>query len=373
MKNMIKLGLALAAFASVACVLLAVVSLLTAPAIAAAKEAEVNAGLTVVFSRASAFEKAPGFTPDTATAVKAENLYLAKKDGSVVGAVIQASGPTYDKATILLGLDLTRTITGIKFLSISDTPGFGQRATEPAFYTQFAGKSANDNFVVGSDVDVISGATITSKGVAQLVKYASYVAGKFLAANYGGASGSGEAPVIAAPAQAFTYQDAYLSLFPPETYPDATFTEVDKDLNRIVRNMLVEKQVVVTVAGKTAGAMVAVRGQTYKKGGVVLTAVDMNRTILGARIIELNDTPNIGQQALEESFYGQFAGKSADAALLVASDFDALSGATITSACVADMVKVGAMEAAWVATSRGGKTAPADSDEYPLNGLYLEE
>ena len=355
MKQMLKLGFVLALFASVACVMLALVNNLTAPAIAAAKEAEVNAGLAVVFEQAENFVKAADFVPDTATTIKVETLYLAKQGEEVVGAVVQATGPTYDKATILLGIDLNRTITGIRFLSISDTPGFGQRATEPAFYMQFTGKTADDAFVTGKDVDTISGATITSKGV------------------YGGAAGSGEAPVIAGPATVFTYEDACLSLFPPDQYPDAVFTEINTDLYRIVRNMLVEKQYIVTVGGKTVGAMAAVRGQTYHDGGVVLTAVDMNRNIIGARIIELNDSPNIGQLTLEESFYSQFAGKPVDGTLSVAGDIDAISGATITSACIADIVKVGAMEAAWVATSRGGAGAPAGSDSYPLNEIYLEE
>ena len=50
MKNMLKLGLSLAIYASVACVCLSLVNMVTAPAIAAAKERELNAGLAVVFA-----------------------------------------------------------------------------------------------------------------------------------------------------------------------------------------------------------------------------------------------------------------------------------------------------------------------------------
>lgn len=373
MKQMLKLGIVLALFASVACVMLALVNNLTSSIIAENKAKEVTQGLTVVFADADSFEPAPNFTPDTATTVKVESLYLAKKGTDVVGAVAQATGPTYDTATILLGMDLNRTLTGLRFLSITDTPGFGQKATEPEFYNQFTGKSANDDFAAGSDIQAISGATITTKGVAQLAKYTAYVAGEYLAQNYGGAAGSGSAPVIQGPATVFTYEEACKSLFPHETYPYAEFVEVDKDLYRIVRNMIVEKQYLVVVDGKTVGAMAAVRGQTYKEGGVVLTAVDMNRNIIGARIIELNDTPNMGQLTLEEDFYSQFAGKPVDGTLSVNGDIDAITGATISSACIADIVKVGAMEAAWVASSRGGTPAPEGSENYPLNEMYLEE
>ena len=371
MKNMIKLGLSLALFASVACVMLSLVNDVTSPIIAATKEAEVNSGLSVVFPDADSFEKIPNFT-DTTTSIKIESLYLAKKDGKVVGAVVQATGPTYDKATILLGIDMNRVISGIQFLSISDTPGFGQNATEPSFYTQFAGKSADDSFIPGNDVDMISGATITTKGVAQIVQYAAYVAGKYLAENYGAISGNMEEPIVEKTATVFSYDEAIISLFPPEQYPNAIFTEIEEGLGRVIRNMIIEKQILVTIDDSVIGAMVAVRGQTYKSGGVVLTAVNTNHLIIGSRIIELNDTPNIGQLALEESFYNQFAGKHTDNALLISSGIDAISGATITSACIADMVKVGAMEADNLA-AHGKDFHPSNSGNYLLNEIYREE
>ena len=119
--------------------------------------------------------------------------------------------------------------------------------------------------------------------------------------------------------------------------------------------------------------MTAATGASYHGTASVLTAVDMERRIIGARITDLNDTPNIGQRALEEDFYNQFAGKSADANLLVKDGLDALSGATITSASIADIVKVSAVEAASQAAAQGGKAAPAGSGEYALNGLEMEE
>ena len=110
MKEMFKLGLSLAIFASVACVCLALVNNVTAPAIAAAKERELNAGLAVVFPEADTFQAAPEFTPDTANSVKVTNLYLAKQGDQVLGAVVQANGPTYDKAEMLIGVTLDRDV-----------------------------------------------------------------------------------------------------------------------------------------------------------------------------------------------------------------------------------------------------------------------
>lgn len=374
MKNMLKLGLSLAIYASVACVCLSLVNMVTAPAIAAAKERELNAGLAVVFADADTFAPAPNFVADTATSIKVTNLYLAKKGDQVMGAVVQANGPTYDKAEMLIGVTLNRSITGIQFLSLSDTPGFGQKAAEPEFSNQFAGKSIDDAFSAGDDVVAISGATITTKGVSQLIKYAAYIAGEYLAANCGGAAGTGEAPVIAEAATPFTFEEACVSLFPVEEYGDITITEVAEGVGDIARKMLVEKKALATSGDKIIAAMVAVRGQTYKYGGVVLTAVGADGNIIGARITELNDTPNIGQLALEENFYSQFTGLSAQQQILNSEGaYDALTGATITSDCIADMVKVGAVEAVNLLAEKGLGVTAIDHSGYQLNENYLEE
>jgi electron transport complex protein RnfG len=169
MKNMLKLALSLAAYTVVACVLLALVNGKTAPIIARVKEAAVQESLVDLFPGAS-FEAAPGFTPETAGTTTIESVYLAAKGGQVVGAVAQATGSTYDKATILVGVNADRTLSGIKFMAISDTPGFGQNARKPEFYGQFAGKPADSPFRVKGDVEAVSGATITSTGVANILK-----------------------------------------------------------------------------------------------------------------------------------------------------------------------------------------------------------
>lgn len=374
MKNMLKLGLSLAIYASVACVCLSLVNMVTAPAIAAAKERELNAGLAVVFADADTFAPAPNFVADTATSIKVTNLYLAKKGDQVMGAVVQANGPTYDKAEMLIGVTLNRSITGIQFLSLSDTPGFGQKAAEPEFSNQFAGKSIDDAFSAGDDVVAISGATITTKGVSQLIKYAAYIAGEYLAANCGGAAGTGEAPVIAEAATPFIFEEACVSLFPVEEYGEVTIHDVPEGIYDVVRNMLVEKKALATSGDKIIAAMVAVRGQTYKYGGVVLTAVGADGNIIGARITELNDTPNIGQLALEENFYSQFTGLSAQQQILNSEGaYDALTGATITSDCIADMVKVGAVEAVNLLAEKGLGVTAIDHSGYQLNENYLEE
>lgn len=171
MNQTFKLGIVLALYASVACACLALVYQFTEPTITAAKIAKANAAMKVVFTTASNFEQATDFTDEENRSVKAEKLFLAQSEGKTVGAVVQATGPTYDRATILIGIDLNQHITGIQFLSLTDTPGFGQKATEPAFYNQFSGLSAQKPLELNTDFDAITGATITSKGIASIINH----------------------------------------------------------------------------------------------------------------------------------------------------------------------------------------------------------
>ncbi len=183
--KMLKLGLTLAIFASVACLALAMVNIYTAPRIAEAQQAKANAGMTVVFENATSFEQVEIPQTDTGS-VTINSLFLAKDGDAVAGAVVEATGPTYDEATMLIGFDLNRTITGIEFLALSDTPGFGQAAAEPAFKDQFKGLAVGDTVTPGTDFDGISGSTITTNGVSAILNAAVVVGAGYLAENHGG-------------------------------------------------------------------------------------------------------------------------------------------------------------------------------------------
>lgn len=68
----------------------------------------------------------------------------------------------------LVGLDLDGKITGIKILEHTETPSYVR--TLPQFIAQFKGKSVYDNFKLGSDLDGITRATITSGAIARSVR-----------------------------------------------------------------------------------------------------------------------------------------------------------------------------------------------------------
>lgn len=378
MKQMFKLGFTLAAFAVVSCFLLALVNSITAPVIEQHQIEKANAGMKTVFADADSFEQVTDYKPSTDPAISVVKMYLAKREGTVVGAVAQVTGPTYDHATILVGLDLKRTVTGMQFLDLTDSPGFGLKANDPSyktksgttFYGQFRGKNANDGFVVNKTFEAVSGATITSKGVANLLSQGTYSAGEYLAEKFGGAASSGNAPSAAEQPVLFTFEDAVKDICGPSTTDDVPF-----DASYYPHNMRIEREVLVkNTDGKIIAAAVEVSGQTYSEnGGSLIAVADTDRTILGARIVRLQDSPNLGMNTATKSFYSQFTSKSADQNLRPGTDYDVVSGASISSDCVADMIKVAAYEAAGIMEKHGGKTAPAGSADYTLNEHYQEE
>ncbi|HHY61084.1 MAG TPA: FMN-binding protein, partial [Clostridia bacterium] len=89
-----------------------------------------------------------------------------------IGLAYEAVGNGYGgEVKIAVGIDLgTRSVAGIKVLSHSETPGLGSRIeTDTAFLSQFQGKPVDDAFVVGKDVDGITGATVSSVAVTTAV------------------------------------------------------------------------------------------------------------------------------------------------------------------------------------------------------------
>ena len=185
--EMIKLGLILALYAAISCVVLAIVNNVTAPKIQQNQITKANNAMKKVLA-ADSFEQITDFEPSSNGTIKIEDMYLAKKDGKVIGATCQVSGPTYEQATLIVGLDTTGTVTGVEFLKITDSPGFGLKANDPTFvlpngktfYGQFEGKKADKGFAVGQNFDAISGATITSVGIGNLITEATSSMLKYL-------------------------------------------------------------------------------------------------------------------------------------------------------------------------------------------------
>ena len=138
---------------------------------------KANAAMKAVVKDADSFEAVDSFPVASNSSITIQNIFIAKQGGNVIGGVAQVTGPTYDKGTIMVGMKSDGTVTGLQFLELTDSPGFGLKANDPTFtlangktfYGQFEGKNAKDGFVAGQTFDSISGATITSVGIGNLI------------------------------------------------------------------------------------------------------------------------------------------------------------------------------------------------------------
>lgn len=175
--EMVKLGLTLVCYAVASCAVLAIVNNFTSKKIAQNQLDKANAAMKVVFAEAETFEPVSDFEPSADSTITISDFYVAKAGGKIIGGVTQVAGPTYDKGKIVVGVNAAGKVTGMQFLELTDSPGFGSKAKDPSyilksgktFYDQFTGKDATKGFVINENFDAISGATITSKSVANLL------------------------------------------------------------------------------------------------------------------------------------------------------------------------------------------------------------
>jgi electron transport complex protein RnfG len=181
---MLKLGVILALYSTVACVGLAFVYAGTEKVITLRRNADQEEALKDLFAEADSFTPISGLkSADPAVTIEADGAFAAMKNGTLIGAALKTSRASYSGAIkILVGVSADGRISGVKILEQTDTPGLGANAGSPAyyvdrpkgirFYDQFVGKKISDAFEPKQDVIAITAATITSKAVSASVKAA---------------------------------------------------------------------------------------------------------------------------------------------------------------------------------------------------------
>ncbi len=109
---------------------------------------------------------------------KSYTLYRVAQKGKTAGWVAKAGGQGYgDKLELLIGTDAdVQKVTGLFVLEQKETPGLGNRISEPQWRNQFVGKSTDAplHVVKGTGrgpatIDAITGATISSRSVTAIV------------------------------------------------------------------------------------------------------------------------------------------------------------------------------------------------------------
>ena len=121
-----------------------------------------------------------------AGSVTLDSVYEAQVGGATVGYAIKVvSSGSQGKIEMMVGVDAEGTVTGVSIVKNSETSGIGSKvmtnmptANGIGVLSQFEGKSAADGtLTVGANVDAISGATVSTRGVTNGVNAALAVAG----------------------------------------------------------------------------------------------------------------------------------------------------------------------------------------------------
>ena len=181
MKGIAKLGFILAIFAAAACASLAVVYSITKPQIEAQDQIALTASLKDIFPEAETFTDVTESVKSEVAGITFENVMLVQGPLSPLGVAVKAAGSSYGgRAVLLVGVNLNRSIAGVRVLELNDTPGLGANAKNSSYYVnkadkitfpgQFTGKFLTDSFVVKQDVAAITASTITSKALTAIVK-----------------------------------------------------------------------------------------------------------------------------------------------------------------------------------------------------------
>lgn len=347
--------------------------------------------MKLLFPDATSFEEASGFAATTDDDISVEKVYIIYRNGEPIGSITRVSGRTFQDSTLLVAQDMNHTITGVHVVSTTDTDGLGGNMKEPAFTSQFKGKSTRDELKPGVHFDGISGATITSERVGKLISKATSTADGYLAkvgskpastassvsssANVATESTEEKAPEpetrrpTPGVDAVFDYDGALGDLASVGGFGGASFADVTGKSSgeKIRRYYTVEKLYTISSGGKVVAACAAMRGPTHDGEGIVMTTVNAQRKIIGVRIIELPDAYEYAAPNLASSFYRQFENMNVDENILAGQKYDAISGASITSDCIADLIRVGADEAAYVMSRNGGQREPDGLAPYTLN------
>lgn len=167
---------------------------ITLEPIAKAQQAAATATYREVYPDAADFKETAELTEKAAAAAEELSgqgfgkvridgaMEAVDASGSVIGYLVTStSSESYGgDVQISVGITTDGTITGVGFLAISDTPGLGMKAKEPAFKDQFDGRLAQTFEVTktaasgDAQIQAISGATITSTAVTNAVNAAVY-------------------------------------------------------------------------------------------------------------------------------------------------------------------------------------------------------
>ncbi len=159
--------------------LLGAVNMVTLPNITRIKAEQKNAAMQAVvtdenstFEDVEVSEEAASAASAAGAKLTGASAVLLNGENAGYALTVVASG-SQGTIEMMVGVDAEGTVTGVSIVDNSETPGIGSKVmgNEPTasgvgVLDQFQGKSAADGtLAVGSNIDGITGATVSSRGV----------------------------------------------------------------------------------------------------------------------------------------------------------------------------------------------------------------
>ena len=154
---------------------LAATNALTEQTIAKANQkAETESRQQVI--NADSFEK-QSLTDDGQEVV----YYKAVKDGELAGYVFTVSSAGKSSGLVVMpGISAVGVISGVTVTVDNETAGYLDMIREAEFFKRFLGRDASEKFYLGKNIDGVSHATKTSKGITEGVNRAVDLFNKYL-------------------------------------------------------------------------------------------------------------------------------------------------------------------------------------------------
>lgn len=166
MPEMARLVLVLFSISAITALLLGLANMVTAGPIAANEKAKKDAAMAAVLPAGNYAE-----VEYTGSDISVSGVYKADDAGYVVE--VNCGGSFSGTLTIMVGVSADGSCTGVEIIKTAETSGLGANASKEDWRAQFAGKSGNVAVTKdGGEIDSLTGATITSRAIANGVNSA---------------------------------------------------------------------------------------------------------------------------------------------------------------------------------------------------------
>lgn len=315
-----------------------------------------------------------------------DKLYITlDEDNNTLGFMpVITSTKAYSKElTLAVGMNFDSIIQGIGFVKINETPGLGMKVAEKEFYEQYIDKSvaefelALNGINKDSDIAAISGATITSYAVNQIINTAigsvySYIdfekkyntieriAKKDLASvadvvssgtenTHNGVSStsqensdavSSNSPVVER--EPLSDEEIFEEAFETaEAFEEAEYSK--EDIDKLLKEKGFEKiefERIVTAldsnAKKSGDIIMLTSKEAYHEYMKLAVGINTQGNIEGISFVDIFETQGLGMKVTEAEFYEQYFNKNKQSFEL--EEINSVSGATISTKAVNNLI-----------------------------------